>query len=640
MEPALFLFAVALILVVFLARTGFGSRYSSWIIGLAVLIVGAFALRWMTGERKIEQSEVNLADVPKPGRPGGYVSSGACQSCHPKQYATWHRTYHRTMTQPAKPETVQALFAGQTLSTPQENFVIKQEDGAFWTYLSDRSTNTTSDVPQGEIMRKQIDMITGSHHMQVFWVDAGAGNMQLGFPFTWLNEDHRWVPRGDTFLRDPNSPPPMDLWNMSCLRCHTTAGQPRPDKENRLYASRVAELGIACEACHGPGGAHVAANGNAWRRFNLHLAGKGDRTIVQPANLDHVRSSQICGNCHSMKWFDSQKWAQNGFDYVPGDDLDRQTPILRPTKPPESPALRALLKKHPEMVSEYFWSDGMIRVSGREFNGLIESPCYQKGNLGCLSCHSMHQSDPVNQLAKHKDGNEACLQCHEKMRDKPSAHTHHAEGSSGSLCYNCHMPYTTYGLLKGIRSHQIDSPSVQSSLDTGRPNACNLCHLDKTFAWTSDALHQWYRIQKPVLSARDQTISPAVQSALRGDAGQRTLIAWSMGWSPARQTSGEQWLAPYLALLLDDPYAAVRYVAQRSLKRMPGFSGLNYDYVGPSRDRAAASRQAIENWRKQQAIHPFLGKPEILINVDGSWQQETVEELRAMRDDRPVHLRE
>ena len=40
------------------------------------------------------------------------------------------------------------------------------------------------------------------------------------------------------------------------------------------------------------------------------------------------------------------------------------------------------------------------------------------------------------QLAKRMDGNEACLQCHEKMRDKISAHTHHAADSSGSLCYN------------------------------------------------------------------------------------------------------------------------------------------------------------------------------------------------------------
>jgi len=54
------------------------------------------------------------------------------------------------------------------------------------------------------------------------------------------------------------------------------------------------------------------------------------------------------------------------------------------------------------------------------------------------------------------------------------------------------MPHTSYGLLKGIRSHQINSPTVKASLATGRPNACNLCHLDKTLAWSGQKLNEWY----------------------------------------------------------------------------------------------------------------------------------------------------
>ena len=34
----------------------------------------------------------------------GYVSSNTCQKCHPRQYESWHRSYHRTMTQVASPE--------------------------------------------------------------------------------------------------------------------------------------------------------------------------------------------------------------------------------------------------------------------------------------------------------------------------------------------------------------------------------------------------------------------------------------------------------------------------------------------------------------------------------------------------------
>ena len=35
----------------------------------------------------------------------GFVSSGACQSCHPAQHASWQHSFHRTMTQEPTPET-------------------------------------------------------------------------------------------------------------------------------------------------------------------------------------------------------------------------------------------------------------------------------------------------------------------------------------------------------------------------------------------------------------------------------------------------------------------------------------------------------------------------------------------------------
>ncbi|HLM71489.1 MAG TPA: hypothetical protein VK459_02315 [Polyangiaceae bacterium] len=49
-------------------------------------------------------------------------------------------------------------------------------------------------------------------------------------------------------------------------------------------------------------------------------------------------------------------------------------------------------------------------------------------------------------------------------------HSHHPEGSAGSECYNCHMPYTSSALLKGIRSHRVDSPDIAKSIAIGMPN--------------------------------------------------------------------------------------------------------------------------------------------------------------------------
>ena len=58
---------------------------------------------------------------------------------------------------------------------------------------------------------------------------------------------------------------------------------------------------------------------------------------------------------------------------------------------------------------------------------------------------------------------------------------------------------------------------------------------------------------------------------LNGDAGQRAIVAQSMGWAPAQQASGTGWLAPYLALMQQDAYDAVRYIAARSLATLPPF---------------------------------------------------------------------
>ena len=85
------------------------------------------------------------------------------------------------------------------------------------------------------------------------------------------------------------------------------------------------------------------------------------------------------------------------------------------------------------------------------------------------------------------------------------------------------MSYTTYGLLKAIRSHQVGSPSVQASLETGRPNACNQCHLDQTLAWTAEYLQNWYDVPAPELEADERTVSAALLWTLQGDPGQRAL---------------------------------------------------------------------------------------------------------------------
>jgi predicted CXXCH cytochrome family protein len=578
--------------------------------------------------------------LPKQGGPQGYVTSVTCKECHQKQYETWWRSYHRQMTQIMDTNTVKAKFDGVKMDFGGERFTLHESTNHFWVDIQvieeiDPSQRANGAPPAP--VRVPMQMVTGSHYFQVFWLPSGQGNQQIGFPFTWLIEERRWVERNDAFIRDPNNEQLPEQWNMVCIRCHTTGGRPIPDAARQLFDTHVTELGIACEACHGPGEKHLALERQHQREGieSSHTASG----IVQPAHLDHVRSSQVCGFCHSMKWFDEkEQWTQNGFRYRPGDDLEMTTPIIRPTKLAEQPWLGHVLAKHPDILSDFFWPDGMIRVTGREFNGLIESACYQKGDLGCVTCHSMHKSDPDKQLKEGMNGNQACLGCHQQYNDHLTEHTHHKPGSSGSLCYNCHMPHTSYGLLRAVRSHQIERPTVMSQLKTGRPNACNLCHLDKTLEWTGQRLSEWYSQPVPRLGEEDRKLSATVKLLLSGDAGQRALAAFSLGWKPAVAASGNNWEAPLLAYALDDSYAAVRSIAYRSLGHLPGFESFQYDFESDQEHQHQSRDNALALWR---SVTDVLTENEQTLTGPGPViKASKITELIEHRDNRPVHLRE
>jgi hypothetical protein len=129
--------------------------------------------------------------------------------------------------------------------------------------------------------------------------------------------------------------------------------------------------------------------------------------------------------------------------------------------------------------------------------------------------------------------------------------------------------------------------------------------------------------------------SAALDWLLTGDAGQRALAAWAFGWPPAQATAGKDWLAPYLAILLDDPYAAVRYVAQRSLKTLQ--PDLAYDYVAPEPARRAVRDRVLAGWKDRSL---GAARPDVLIGVGGRFDWDHIEALLRTRDDRRVDLKE
>jgi predicted CXXCH cytochrome family protein len=524
-----------------------------------------------------------------------------------------------------------------------------------------KASLTWDGIPQVE---RQVVMSTGSHHYQTYWVESKkyAGTL-MTLPLVYLIEDKRWIPRETAFMYPPGPRRMVTVWNDHCINCHSTGPAPRPyDKSDPTthriletgFKSQVGEVGIACEACHGPSREHVRlrtaeASGNSPPSEN-ELA---NDPIVQPALLsDHRRTSYICGQCHGVftRNDDQADYFRNkGTDFLPGEDLLAKRYYIFPPQdasayPDENSHRKAIeaFERNRNFFRERFWDNGVVLAGGREFTALAMSKCYTKGTITCLSCHSMHESDPDDQLKPAMDTNTACVQCHTgpQYNALVSEHTHHAAGSSGSNCLNCHMPRTTYALFTAIRSHQIASPDLAGSVNHGVPNACNLCHLDKTLAWTQNHLVNWYGYGQLKLSIEQEKVSAAVVWMLKGDAAQRVITAWHVGWKPALEVSGSDWLAPVAARLIDDPYGVVRYVAGRSMLKLPSFDGFKFDFLAPPEELTAVSNKAVSDWQSRQHGPPSRTGPEVLIDGNGKVAEPAVQWLIQHRDNRPVTIKE
>lgn len=608
--------------------------------------------------------ETGIANRPIQVPADGYASSRTCQSCHPNQYLTWRTSFHSTMTQVATPTTIQAPIEFEVPPEHGGPLRLTRRGDEVWAEFNDpdsaKATGTTKRI------ERQVVMTTGSHQQQVYWYSMEQGRLLGQLPAMYLTQERRWIPRQSAFLRPPASPATTETgrWNTTCLNCHATHAKGqiiptagRPPREWSAPATTAAEFGIACEACHGPGEVHLANKRSPLRRFQLRRTGQADPSVVQPARLASARASEVCGQCHSVWWsfFDSpaarDRVLAEGQPFRPGDELAASRFVVQPSRQAGSAELEQVLRQEPRLLEEHFWPDGMIRVSGREFNGLLDSACFygakeDSRRLSCMSCHRMHQSRedarPVtewadtHQLSTPGENNETCLTCHPALRRGLVAHTKHSASSAGSSCYNCHMPYTSYGLLKALRSHQISSPTVSSSVQTGRPNACNLCHLDKSLGWAADQLQKSYGQSLPSLTEDQRSVAASLLWLLRGDAGQRALAAWSMGWQPALKASGNSWEAPYLALSLDDPYEAVRFIAGRSMKSLPGFEAFTSDFVSPQATRASDVAKAVLQWRRSGAAG--RSDPELLLDASGSLTPGRWRHFLEQRDDRPIRL--
>ena len=109
----------------------------------AVLCAAFFAfsavLGWsIVAARTPHAREDEVAYRPIQVKEDGYTSSDTCRACHPAQYATWHASFHRSMTQLPGPDTVRADFGRVRVTAVPGNPIALERRGAeYWAELGD-----------------------------------------------------------------------------------------------------------------------------------------------------------------------------------------------------------------------------------------------------------------------------------------------------------------------------------------------------------------------------------------------------------------------------------------------------------------------------------------------------------------------
>ena len=122
-------------------------------------------------------------------------------------------------------------------------------------------------------------------------------------------------------------------------------------------------------------------------------------------------------------------------------------------------------------------------------------------------------------------------------------------------------------------------------------------------------------------------------AALSGDAAARVIATAALGDPDARAASGGGWQPQLLAEALDDPYAAVRFVAWRSLRPFPGFEDLRFDFDAPLSLQARAQAWAFERMLEHHVYWALVG----VRWVDGD---NFAKGPSHFFDSAPLHLRE
>lgn len=519
---------------------------SKLVLGLGALaLAGTIAIVWSSRSDDDVEAEVEAAvDPPFSNvRREDYIGPAACESCHEERYAQWREHPHSRMNQDASTKSVVGDFSGVSVEYGGVTTVFETRDGSYF----------MAHHRDGELVRRdRITRTIGSRFQQAYVgvqvegpepADHTLYTTERALPFVWWFSRQQWFP--EHFVEEypqPEHQPDGSLsyptddplsrgarpWSEGCMLCHNTyayayrsqrempgtgfADIELADTEAGPSPQDLVTLGVSCEACHFGGRAHATIEAEA----RDIPTGPDVRSFTAPART----TNSICAQCH-----------------VAG------------TLP---------------------WPNGAASLNSSEARDMMGGAC--SSAIECTACHDPHVAGPRGEpYIEDRGPVGACVACHEKYAEDASRQVHARHSATDASCLDCHMPRITQGIEAVVRTHEISSPTDASMLAAGAPNACNLCHLDRSITWTIAALRDGW-------NARVET-QPSWEDWYGDDLSDPVGEAWLSHPTPAvrlvaaaayaRSPLGRPALPSLLDLLIDD-YPHVRMFALFAVESILG----------------------------------------------------------------------
>ncbi|MEI6860000.1 MAG: multiheme c-type cytochrome [Shewanella sp.] len=503
------------------------------------------------------------------------VGSASCQTCHREQYTEWRLSHHFSAMSIATEASVLGDF-------DNSQFIYNGVISRF--YRRDGKFYVTTDNAEGKLQEFHIGYTFGVTPLQQYLIDFPNGAKQV-LSIIWDTRSkeeggQRWYHLYPEQLHgidehkmpseaiDHNDPlhwtGSMFNWNSRCASCHSTGLEVNYKPENNRFNTQWFEINIGCEACHGAGEQHLQWVANSRDKsesvpnkgFPLSINNRAKWGYIpdaKSANTDTYqtfsrsgpiaqRQKEICAGCHS-----------------------RRTPLQASTPSHDfnDDHLLSLLE------SPLYYADGQMREEVFVWGSFMQSKM-QAAGVTCSNCHNPHS------LSLKIQGNALCSQCHNPSIFDQLEHHHH-EGE-GRECVNCHMPTTVYMGVDGRQDHSFRIPRPALAERIGAPNACDLCHGDKSNSWAQQAIDGWNKARGKGASTHDfgvaffdaesgdiNTSAELLKIAL--DSGKTGIVRGSAILSHSQFHNSESLQATQSLLLDSDPL--VRLGAVRSMDALP-----------------------------------------------------------------------